>query len=228
MPKLKSNIPVITVDGPAGSGKGTISNSVAQKKNWHLLDSGALYRLVALDAVSKNINLDDSIKLENLANNLDVEFKPVAKGHVQIYLEGRDVTTAIRTEDCGNCASKVAAIKGVRVALLSKQQNFAKPPGLVADGRDMGTVVFPQAGVKIFLTASPEIRAERRLMQLKEQGISANVRGLIRDIEQRDARDINRKDSPLVPADDAIIINTDFLSIDEVVNTAMEAISQVY
>lgn len=228
MPDTLDNSPVITIDGPAGSGKGTISQQIATMLGWNMLDSGALYRLVALAAIRKGVDLDAQEQLKEIAEQLDVRFKPVSDGLVEISLEGDDVTLAIRTEECGNAASKVAAINVVRVALLERQRRFLQEPGLVADGRDMGTVVFPDAKVKIFLTASAEIRAERRLNQLKQQGINANLRGLIRDIEERDARDSNRKDAPLVPAEDAIIIDTGVLSIDEVVNAVMEAVKKVY
>ena len=227
MPNICISSPVITIDGPAGSGKGTISQRVADKLGWNILDSGALYRLVALVAQRKTIALDDDEALTEIAESLDVNFKSGGE-RLEMTLEGDIVTDSIRTEECGSGASQVAAITGVRDALLDRQRRFLQEPGLVADGRDMGTVVFPSAKVKIFLTASPEIRAERRLNQLKQQGISANLRGLIRDIEERDARDSNRKDAPLVPATDAIIIDTGVMSIDEVVNTVMEAVQKVY
>lgn len=235
-----NKIPVITIDGPAGSGKGTIAQAVAQKLGWHILDSGALYRLVALAAQRKGIVMDatDSPSVEgdsgleaslaHIAKTLDVVFRPCNGGGVEIRLEDDDVTQAIRTENCGCAASQVAAKKQVRNALLERQRNFQESPGLVADGRDMGTVVFPDAGAKIFLTASPEIRAKRRQNQLKEQGIDANLSGLIRDIEERDTRDMQRKDAPLVPAHDAIIIDTGNLSIDEVVSKVMEVVEKVY
>ena len=220
--------PVITIDGPAGSGKGTISQKVAEQLGWNILDSGALYRLVALAAEKKGVDFDADDSLSEIAEALDVTFMPCAGGGVSILLEGDDVSLAIRSEDCGCAASKVAAVKPVRAALLERQRRFLDLPGLVADGRDMGTVVFPDAKVKIFLTASAEIRAERRLKQLKEQGINANLRGLIDDIEERDARDMNRKDAPLVPADDAIIIDTGKSTIDEVVSEVMSAVKKAY
>ena len=189
--KIKT-IPVITIDGPAGSGKGTISQRVADTLGWHILDSGALYRLVGLAAQRKNISFDDEPALAVIAQELDVVFKTDGQGDVTVLLENDDVSLAIRSEEAGSAASQVAAKPLVRKALLERQHRFQMNPGLVADGRDMGTVVFPQAQVKIFLTASPEIRAERRFNQLKQQGISANLRGLIRDIEKLDARDTNR------------------------------------
>ena len=226
---MSQNIPpVITIDGPAGSGKGTISQRVSEELGWNILDSGALYRLVALAAERKGVDLDADDTLAEIAEELDVTFTPCEGGGVTVALEGDDVTLVIRSEDCGCAASKIAAVKPVRRALLERQRKFLDLPGLVADGRDMGTVVFPNAKVKIFLTASADIRAERRLKQLKEQGINANLRGLIDDIEARDARDMNRKDAPLVPADDAIIIDTGKSTIDEVVSQVMEAVKSTY
>jgi len=221
------NIPVITIDGPAGSGKGTISQRVATQLGWHLLDSGALYRLVALAADKKQL-LTDAVanenKISDLAKQLDIQFIPEPQQAVKVLLEGNDVTQKIRTEDCGNQASIVAALPDVRTALLERQRQFLESPGLIADGRDMGTIVFPDAATKIFLTASPEIRAKRRLEQLKNQGINANLHGLIRDIEERDERDTTRKDAPLIPAQDAIIIDTGRATIDDVVKRVMHAL----
>ncbi len=224
----QQDIPVITIDGPAGSGKGTISQQVADKLGWNILDSGALYRLVALAAQRKGVDLDADDSLSEIAQTLNVTFKPCEGGGLEIVLDKETVTNSIRTEECGCAASQVATKSGVREALLDRQRRFQQAPGLVADGRDMGTVVFPDAKVKIFLTASAEIRAERRLNQLKQQGISANLRGLIRDIEERDARDTNRKDAPLVPAQDAIIIDTGVMSIDTVVETVMNVVQKAY
>lgn len=226
------SIPVVTIDGPAGSGKGTISQRVAKELDWKILDSGALYRIVALAAQRKGLDLNDiekvSDSLTNIAEELDVVFRSKADGGVEIILENDVVTQDIRSENCGCTASEVAAISSVRKALLNRQRRFLEMPGLIADGRDMGTVVFPNARTKIFLTASPEIRGERRLKQLKECGINANLAGLISDIEERDARDMNRKVAPLVPADDAVVIDSGKLTIDEVVKIVMGLVKQVY
>lgn len=224
----EKSFPIITIDGPAGSGKGTISQRVADRLEWHILDSGALYRLVALAAQNQQIDLDNEDALALVAKQLDVVFKTSQDGGVVIHLNGNDVSLTIRTEEVGSSASKVAAKPKVRAALLERQRRFQMKPGLVADGRDMGTVVFPKAELKVFLTASSEIRAERRLNQLKQQGISGSLRALISDIEIRDERDMNRKDSPLIPATEAIIIDTGKLSIDEVVNQVFVAVEKVF
>lgn len=208
---------VITIDGPAGSGKGTIAERVASALGWHILDSGALYRLVAYSAQQKQIGFDDHAGLTQVALNLDVTFQAQSKGVVLTILEGEDVSLAIRSETAGEAASKVAAVGPVRDALLTRQRAFAVSPGLVADGRDMGTVVFPQATLKVYLTASAEVRAQRRLKQLKDHGLNANLAGLVGDIQERDARDMNREHSPLRPADDAVTIDTSALTIDKVV-----------
>lgn len=211
-------IPVITIDGPTASGKGTITRRLAQRLGWHFLDSGALYRLVALAALRHGIALDDMASLQPLAAGLDVEFihNPQANEGV-ILLEGEDVTLELRTEETGKGASLVAALPVVRAALLSRQRAFREPPGLVADGRDMGTVVFPDALLKVFLTASAEERARRRYKQLMEKGLSVSMRSLLEEIAERDQRDRERTASPLVPAGDAVILDSSHLGIDEVV-----------
>ena len=214
-----ATVPVITIDGPTASGKGTITRLLAQRLGWHILDSGALYRLVALAARKHSIPFDDAESLRTLAAHLDVEFVvDQDSGEIVTLLEGEDVTRELRTETCGNDASKVASVPAVREALLDRQRAFREPPGLVADGRDMGTVVFPDAALKIFLTASAEERARRRYNQLKDKGLSANMRGLLDEIAERDARDRERSASPLVPAEDAVQLDTSKLSIDEVVD----------
>ncbi len=212
----RSAVPVITVDGPSGVGKGTISHLLARRLNWHFLDSGALYRLTALAALRHGVALEDEPAVAALAAALDVEFLAEEAGNTRILLEKQDVTDEIRTEAAGNNASKVAALPAVREALLQRQRDFASPPGLIADGRDMGTTVFPLAEVKFFLTASPRVRAERRYKQLKEKGFDANLDSLIEEIEQRDERDRSRTVSPLRPADDAITIDTSTKGIEEV------------
>lgn len=211
--------PAITIDGPTASGKGTIARLIAQRLGWHILDSGALYRLVALAAQKHSIALDDVESLQPLAAHLDVEFVATeGADEMAVLLEGEDVTQELRTETCGNGASKVAALPVVREALLERQRAFLQPPGLVADGRDMGTVVFPDAVLKIFLTASAEERARRRYNQLKDKGLGVTMRSLLDEIAERDARDRNRAASPLVPAEDAIQLDTSELGIDEVVD----------
>lgn len=227
-------IPVITVDGPSGSGKGTICSLLAAELKWHLLDSGALYRLVAFGALKKHISLSDSDKLADYAQNLDIRFdvsEPNPQSgatEVAVVLEGKAVGDAIRTEECGNNASKVAAIPEVRSALLERQRQFLALPGLIADGRDMGTVVFPDAKLKIYLTASAEERAKRRFKQLKEKGISTTIAGLIQEISERDDRDMNRKVAPLKPAEDAHVIETSSMPIDEVIQHVLNLYRHVF
>jgi len=219
------HIPVITIDGPSGSGKGTISQRIATRLGWHMLDSGALYRLVALAAEKRGIALDDEVRLAELATQLDVRFHPSRSGDLEIILYNEEVSRNIRSEVCGNNASRVAALGAVRQALLARQRAFRTAPGLVADGRDMGTVVFPQADLKIFLTASAEARAKRRYKQLKEKGLSANLLGLSREIAERDERDMNRPVAPLKPAEDAVIVDSSDMTIEEVVDSVMQQIS---
>ena len=201
--------PVITVDGPAASGKGTVAAGVARALGFHLLDSGALYRLVALEALDRGIDPDDEAKLSPVATALPAKFDGAS-----VHLAGRDVTEAIRREDVGAAASRVAVHPRVRTALLERQRAFRVPPGLVADGRDMGTVVFPDAPVKVYLTASPEARAGRRHKQLIEKGFSVNIESLLRDIRERDARDAGRTAAPLEPAADAALLDTTDMTID--------------
>lgn len=209
--------PVITLDGPGGAGKGTVSMLLARELGWHLLDSGALYRLVGLAAEHHGVALDNEPALSVLAEHLDVQFLTGKDDLVQVVLEGEDVSHELRTERVGGLASQVAALKGVRAALLSRQRAFCEKPGLICDGRDMGTVVFPDAPLKIYLTASADERARRRLEQLRLKGISASLCGLKKDILERDARDMNRSEAPLRPAEDALQLDSTALSIAEVV-----------
>ena len=221
---MSFKIPVVTLDGPGGVGKGTISAMAAQNLGWHYLDSGALYRLTGLACVQKGIDLEseeDRDEVAETAANLDVKFLPEGG----ILLENQEVEPLIRTEIAGNNASKVAAIPEVRDALFKRQKDFLQAPGLVADGRDMGTTIFPDALLKIFLTASAEERAKRRYKQLIEKGNSVTLKNLYEEIQQRDERDMNRSASPLIPADDAHIIDTSTMSIDEVFQEVMHLLS---
>jgi cytidylate kinase len=217
-----SSDPVITIDGPSGSGKGTVSRAVARALCFALLDSGALYRLVALAARDAAVELHDAVRLVDLAERLDIRFGATPSDEEVVWLEGRDVTQRIRTEAAGNDASKVAAHPEVRSALLERQRRFAVPPGLVADGRDMGTVVFPAAEVKIFLTASADERAARRHKQLKEKGVTANLAALSLEIAERDLRDTTRATSPLVASADSVLLDTTGLSVAAVIDRVLE------
>jgi cytidylate kinase len=215
-----SAVPVIAIDGPSASGKGAVASRVAEVLGYHYLESGALYRLVALLSLRKAVR--DEPQLAELARRLDIAFR----GGL-VFLEDQDVTEEIRSEAVGNRASEVARMPAVRQALLTRQRSFRRAPGLVADGRDMATVVFPDATLKIFLTASPEIRAERRYKQLIEKGMSANLRALSRDLEERDARDRNRAVAPLVPAPDSQVLDSSGLSIEAVVERILESYQAV-
>lgn len=212
-----STIPVITIDGPTASGKGTIAHRVAQALGWSVLDSGALYRLTALAALDQGVDPADEQAVARAAERLDVRFDGE-----QVWLAGRDVAALIREERVGNLASQVAAYGSVRQALLTRQQAFRQPPGLVADGRDMGTVVFPDAALKIFLVADVAARAERRCKQLKGKGFSANLANLMQDMRARDERDRNRANAPLKAAPDAKTIDSSGLSIDETVKAVLD------
>lgn len=214
---------VITIDGPSGSGKGTIAELVAERLGWHCLDSGALYRLVGLAVDRSDIGFDDAVKIAEIARNMNVEFKGRA-----VLMDCEDVSLAIRTETAGNNASKVAAIPEVRAALLAWQQDYAKAPGLVADGRDIGSVVFPRAEVKIFLDASAEERAERRYKQLKKKGLDANLANLVAEIRERDDRDRNRSVAPLMAPEGSLEVDSTALSIDEVLETVLEKVRSTF
>ncbi len=220
-----SAVPVLTIDGPSGVGKGTVARIIAQQQGWHLLDSGAIYRAFALAVSARNIDVTNEAELVEVANTLDLEFKTLAGSElVSVYLDGQDVSKILRTEQTGEMASKISSIGVVRAALLKRQQDFAKTPGLVADGRDMGTVVFAAAAYKVFLTASAEERANRRLKQLQNQGSKGIISQILADVVARDERDSSRKHSPLKPAEDALIIDTTELSIDEVITQVVKLI----
>lgn len=216
--------PVITVDGPSGTGKGTLTALLAASLGWHMLDSGALYRIVGVGAEEAGLAADDKIALADFARHLQVCFPVEQPGH--ILLEGRDITDRVRLESSGEKASQVAAIPEVRAALLDRQLAFRRPPGLVADGRDMGTVVFPEAVLKFYLTASAEVRADRRHKQLINKGVCVSLPRLLEDIRARDERDSTRDVSPLRPADDAIIIDTSEMDIDQVLSTVLDHVNQ--
>ena len=217
---MTANIPVITIDGPGGAGKGTLCKAMAEALGWHLLDSGAIYRVLALAALHHHVDVESEEALVPLAAHLDVRFIST-DGTLEVILEGEDVSAAIRTQEVANTASKVAAFPRVREALLRRQRAFRELPGLIADGRDMGTVVFPDAPVKIFLDASAQERAHRRMLQLQEKGFSVNFERLLSEIKERDDRDRNRSVAPLVPAADALVLDSTELNIEQVIEKAL-------
>jgi CMP/dCMP kinase len=222
-------VPVITIDGPGGTGKGTISQLVAETLNWHFLDSGALYRVLALAADKHAVSYNSDEALVVLAAHMDVQFKASKGNHPpRVTLEGEDVTEAIRREQCGDAASRIAVIASVRRALLSRQRAFREPPGLVTDGRDMGTVVFPDAALKLYLDATPEERAKRRYQQLKEKGADVTLSSLLREIIERDNRDSTRAAAPLKPAAGAVIIDTTMLSVEATFERVMLEVKRCF
>ena len=215
-------IPVLTIDGPSGVGKGTVANIMAHELNWNLLDSGAIYRAFALAASKRNIQIDNTDELLKLASNLDLRFESdPSNNQLSIYLDNIEVSDELRTEKTAELASKYAMIGPLRGSLLSRQQKFKQPPGLVADGRDMGTVVFEDAPFKVFLTANVEERAQRRLKQLQDKGIAGILSQTLEEVQKRDERDASRKHSPLKPSKDALVIDTSNLTINEVVAKVM-------
>ncbi|SRR5690554_4787015 len=220
-----SNPVVITIDGPSGSGKGTVAGLLAMRLQWHLLDSGALYRVLALAADKHKVPLDNEAALEVLAVGLDVQFILDEEGNQRIILENVDVTDAIRNETVGACASQIAALPAVRSGLLRRQQDFREAPGLIADGRDMGTVVFADAPLKVFLTASAEERARRRYLQLKDKGEAVTLTSLLEEIRARDERDTSRAIAPLKPADDAIILDSTTMTIEQVLERILSEVA---
>lgn len=219
-------VPVITLDGPSGTGKGTLCQLLAKHLKWNMLDSGAIYRVLAYEAREKQIELHDVEKLKDLARGLNLRFESSDTYVVHTILDNEDVSLAIRSEQCGQDASRIAALPEVRQALLERQRGFAQPPGLVTDGRDMGTVVFPGAILKIFLYASEEERANRRYLQLKEKGINVSLAQVVEELVKRDVRDTARMHSPLKPATDAVQIDTTRLSIVQAFNNVLNLIGE--
>jgi cytidylate kinase len=215
-------IPVLTIDGPSGSGKGTISRMVAEALGWHLLDSGALYRAIGFAAGMEGLDLSDADAMTRCAQTTKISFRaPKGGGETHVFVNGLDATDEIRTETCGAAASAIAVFPSVRAALFDKQHSFRKSPGLVADGRDMGTVIFPDASPKVFLTASAEERAKRRYKQLKEKGLGVTLAALLREIQARDVRDAERPVAPLKPAADAVVIDSTGMPIETVVASVL-------
>jgi len=215
-------IPVLTIDGPSGVGKGTVANIMAHELNWNLLDSGAIYRAFALAASKRNIQIDSTVELLKLAANLDLRFESDSSNNkLSVYLDNVEVSAGLRTEETAELASKFAMIGPLRKSLLLRQQKFRQPPGLVADGRDMGTVVFEDAPFKVFLTANVKERAQRRLKQLQDKGIAGILSQTLKEVQKRDERDASRKHSPLKPSKDALVIDTSNLTINEVVAKVM-------
>lgn len=223
---MDQNVPVLTIDGPSGSGKGTISRRVAQRLGWHYLDSGALYRAVGVAAGWADEDFADHVALMRLAFDTTIEFRDNPEGEPRVIVDGVDATDELRTETAGAAASAIAALPEVRAALFEKQRAFRRPPGLVADGRDMGTVIFPDAKFKVFLTASAEERAGRRYNQLKQKGLEVTLDGLLREILARDARDAQRAVAPLKPAFDAVIVDTTGVGIDAVVEQVLSLLPE--
>jgi len=223
---MDNTVPVLTIDGPSGSGKGTISRIVAGRLGWHYLDSGALYRVVGYAAQRDQADLTDHAGLAALARRTDIRFQTDGDTEPRVLVDGVDATGAIRTETAGTAASAIASVPEVRQALFDKQHAFRRRPGLVADGRDMGTVIFPDAGFKVFLTASAAQRAERRYKQLKDKGVSVNISDLLREILARDARDAERAVAPLKPAEDAVLIDTTDVPVERVVERVLSLLPE--
>jgi cytidylate kinase len=221
------HVPVITIDGPSGSGKGTISQYLAEELGWHHLDSGALYRLLAFAAMRESVALDDAAALAALASRLQARYRLPTRANPEIRLDGENVGEALRSEACGNAASQAAALPEVREALLQWQRHYRQPPGLVADGRDMGTVVFPDADLKLYLVARPGVRALRRYNQLKEKGILIDLEELVAAVETRDRRDSARQASPLRPAEDALVVDNSDLDESETLRLVLDAVHRV-
>ena len=219
------SIPVVTIDGPSGAGKGTVSQALARHLGWHFLDSGAMYRLCGLACLKRSVPFSDQSAVAQVAENLDIAFKVVDDG-LETWLDGKEVTAELRTEQGGAAASQVAAISAVREALKQRQRAFAQAPGLVADGRDMGTVVFADAPLKIYLTASAQERAQRRCKELQEKGETVTLAAILKDIQERDHRDMTRPIAPLKPADDAVIVDSTNMSIDAVFQTVLTLIRE--